>query len=275
MQRTPSSGTSAAARAGSRGNVVNGRPRPASYTAARRGPPTAAYNARTGAARRGPITEERHSHDTIGFRQRALPGRTVGGHHEASRSAATSCTSSSRKLMYDFHAARVLPGSTRTSSCACCRSSATTWKCWSASTRATSSVARCGRFRIAYDSDALKLIDDLRNWNIQVSAVVITRYDEQPARAQCSRTSWSARASASNARVHHGYPTDIDTISAAAVRRQHVHFHHQAPGGVTRQARQREARHVLVAALPRASRGRTVGYAKFETSHLELPLKHR
>jgi len=36
-------------------------------------------------------------------------------------------------------------------------------------------------FGITYDSDALKMIDDLRTWGIQIVGVVITRYEQQPA----------------------------------------------------------------------------------------------
>jgi uncharacterized protein (UPF0371 family) len=35
-------------------------------------------------------------------------------------------------------------------------------------------------FGITYDSDALKLIDDLREWGVEVVGVVITRYENQP-----------------------------------------------------------------------------------------------
>ncbi len=44
-------------------------------------------------------------------------------------------------------------------------------------------------FGITYDSDALKTIDDLSEWGIEVSGVVITRYAHQPA-----ATSFSVRA---------------------------------------------------------------------------------
>ena len=36
-------------------------------------------------------------------------------------------------------------------------------------------------FGITYDTDALKLIDDLREWGINVVGVVITRFEGQPA----------------------------------------------------------------------------------------------
>jgi len=36
-------------------------------------------------------------------------------------------------------------------------------------------------FGITYDADAMKLIDDLRSWGIDVRGVIITRFDQQPA----------------------------------------------------------------------------------------------
>jgi len=36
-------------------------------------------------------------------------------------------------------------------------------------------------FGITYDADALKLIDDLRGWGIDILGVVITRFEGQPA----------------------------------------------------------------------------------------------
>lgn len=39
-------------------------------------------------------------------------------------------------------------------------------------------------FGISYDSDALKLIDDLRGWGLDVLGVVITRFENQPSAQQ-------------------------------------------------------------------------------------------
>ena len=38
-----------------------------------------------------------------------------------------------------------------------------------------------GDFGITYDMDVLRLIDDLRAWELEVNSVVITRYEQQPA----------------------------------------------------------------------------------------------
>ena len=67
-------------------------------------------------------------------------------------------------------------------------------------------------FGITYDTDAMKLIDDLREWGIDVLGVVITRFDNQPA-AKLFKNKLERR----NVRVYthrftKGYPTDIDAI---------------------------------------------------------------
>lgn len=36
-------------------------------------------------------------------------------------------------------------------------------------------------FGLAYDTDTMRTIDDLRDWGLDVKAVVVTRYQEQPA----------------------------------------------------------------------------------------------
>ena len=38
-----------------------------------------------------------------------------------------------------------------------------------------------GDFGITYDMDVMRLIDDLRAWELEVNSIVITRYDNQPA----------------------------------------------------------------------------------------------
>ena len=36
-------------------------------------------------------------------------------------------------------------------------------------------------FGITYETDILKIIDDLKNWQVKVRGVIITRYEKQPA----------------------------------------------------------------------------------------------
>ncbi len=54
----------------------------------------------------------------------------------------------------------------------------------SVSTPARSNGKMRADFGITYDADAMKLIDDLRDWGIQLRGVVITRFDGQPGAMQ-------------------------------------------------------------------------------------------
>lgn len=67
-------------------------------------------------------------------------------------------------------------------------------------------------FGITYDVDALKTIDDFREWDIEVTAVVITRYQNQPP-AKAFKNKLEMRGI--KVYLHQptkGYPTDVDTI---------------------------------------------------------------
>ncbi len=86
------------------------------------------------------------------------------------------------KLLYDYHAARVLPGFDPNVKMRLLRE-----------LRAQTEIVLCiyagdierrkvrGDFGITYDADTFKLIDDLRENELEVRAVVVTRYEGQPA----------------------------------------------------------------------------------------------
>ena len=80
------------------------------------------------------------------------------------------------KLMYDYHAARVLPGYDPNVKLRLLRSlgdKAEIILCVYAEDIERKKMR--ADFGISYDDDALKLIDSLRSWGIHVCAVVITR----------------------------------------------------------------------------------------------------
>ena len=69
-----------------------------------------------------------------------------------------------------------------------------------------------GDFGITYDVDVLRLIDDLRSYDLQVNSVVITRYTGQP-----SATVFINKLERRGIKVYKhqptkGYPADVDTI---------------------------------------------------------------
>ncbi len=117
------------------------------------------------------------------------------------------------KLLFDYHAARVLPGfkpNVKMELLQKLKDRADIILCIYAGDIERKKVR--ADFGITYDADALKLIDDLNEWGIDIAAVVITRFDDQPA-AKIFRNKLERR----NVTVYvhkytRGYPTDIDTI---------------------------------------------------------------
>ena len=117
------------------------------------------------------------------------------------------------KLLFDYHAARVLPGfdpNVKMRLLQKIRDKSEVVLCIYAGDIERKKIR--ADFGITYDSDALKLIDDLREWQIDVTGVVITRYENQPA-----ATVFKKKLERRNIRVYthrftKGYPTDVDTI---------------------------------------------------------------
>jgi len=117
------------------------------------------------------------------------------------------------KLLYDYHAARVLPGYDPNVKMRLIRElkdKADILLCIYAGDIERKKIR--ADFGITYDSDALKLIDDLRRWDIEVLGVVITRYDHQPA-----ATLFKNKLERRNIQVFthsytKGYPTDVELI---------------------------------------------------------------
>jgi uncharacterized protein (UPF0371 family) len=117
------------------------------------------------------------------------------------------------KLLYDYHAARVLPGYDSNVKMRLIRElkdKADILLCIYAGDIERKKIR--ADFGITYDADALKLIDDLRSWDIEVLGVVITRYDHQPA-----ATLFKNKLERRNIQVFthsytKGYPTDVELI---------------------------------------------------------------
>lgn len=117
------------------------------------------------------------------------------------------------KLLFDFHAARILPGYDPNIKMRLFRElkeQADILLCIYAGDIERKKIR--ADFGITYDSEALKLIDDLRSWGITVVGVVITRYEGQPS-AELFKNKLERRG----IRVYthkytKGYPTDVDLI---------------------------------------------------------------
>ena len=86
------------------------------------------------------------------------------------------------KIMFDYHAARVLPGfdpNVKMRLLQKLKDKIDIILCIHAGAIERKKIR--ADFGITYDNDALKTIDDFNDWGIEVTAVVITRYQNQPA----------------------------------------------------------------------------------------------
>jgi uncharacterized protein (UPF0371 family) len=117
------------------------------------------------------------------------------------------------KILYDYHASRVLPGfdpNVKMRLLQMLRDKIDVILCINAGDIERKKMR--ADFGITYDADALKTIDDFREWGIEITAVVITRYANQhPAKA------FKNKLELRDVKVylHYptiGYPTDVDLI---------------------------------------------------------------
>ena len=162
------------------------------------------------------------------------------------------------KLLFDYHAARVLPGydpNVKMRLLQQLKDKADILLCIYAGDIERKKIR--ADFGITYDSDAMKLIDDLKSWEIDVRGVVITRFDGQPAALQFKNKLERRGIKVYTHRFTKGYPTDVDLIVSdegygandyIADRQAAGHRHRPGPG-------QRQAGDLPVPALPRVPPG--------------------
>ncbi|MBN1396622.1 MAG: DUF1846 domain-containing protein [Bacteroidetes bacterium] len=182
------------------------------------------------------------------------------------------------KLMYDYHASRVLPGYDPNVKMRLLQKLAD-----------KSEVILCiyagdierkkmrADFGITYDSDALRLIDDIREWGINVAAVVITRFNEQPSATIFMNKLERRGIHVYTHRATHGYPTDIDTIVSDEGYGSNPYIVTSKPIIIVTGPGPGSGK--LATCLSQFyheyRRGVHAGYAKFETFPIwNLPLKH-
>ena len=183
------------------------------------------------------------------------------------------------KLLFDYHAARVLPGfdpNVKMRLLQNIHDQIDVILCIYAGDIERKKVR--ADFGITYDSDALKTIDDFKEWGIDVTAVVITRYANQP-----SARAFKNKLERRGIRVYthkftKGYPTDVDTIVSdegygenEPIPTQHPIVVVTGPGpGSGKLAT------CLCHLYHEYKNGNQVGYAKFETFPIwNLPLQHK
>ena len=117
------------------------------------------------------------------------------------------------KILYDYHAARVLPGfdpNVKMRLLQILKDKVDVILCIYAGDIERKKIR--ADFGITYDSDALKTIDDFREWGINITAIVITRFQNQsPARTFKNKL----ERRGVKVYLHYptkGYPTDVDKI---------------------------------------------------------------
>jgi uncharacterized protein (UPF0371 family) len=182
------------------------------------------------------------------------------------------------KLLYDFHAARVLPGydpNVKMRLLAELKDKADILLCIYAGDIERKKMR--ADFGITYDSDALKMIDDLRTWGIQIVGVVITRYEQQPAATVFKNKLERRGIRVYTHRFTKGYPTDVGLIVSDEGYGANQYIETRQPLVIVTGPGPGSGK--LATCLSQLyhdyHRGMKSGYAKFETFPIwNLPLKH-
>ena len=182
------------------------------------------------------------------------------------------------KLICDFHAARVLPGfdpDAKIKLLQRLKDKVDIIICIYAGAIEEKKIR--ADFGISYDVDTMRTIDDLRERGLNVRAVVVTRYSDQPA-VQVFLNRLSRRGiSVYTHRPIAGYPTDVDTIAGPAGYGANAYIETERPIVVVTGPGPNSGKMgtCLSQVYHEFQRGIRAGYAKFETFPVwNLPLKH-
>jgi uncharacterized protein (UPF0371 family) len=182
------------------------------------------------------------------------------------------------KLTYDYHAARVLPGYDPNVKMRLLQSladKADIILCIYAGDIERKKVR--ADFGITYDADALKLIDDLGEWGIKILAVVITRFENQPAAMIFKNKLERRNIKVYTHRYTKGYPTNVDLVVSDEGYGANDYIETKNPLVVVTGPGPGSGK--MATCLSQVyhdhKRGINSGYAKFETFPIwNIPLKH-
>jgi uncharacterized protein (UPF0371 family) len=182
------------------------------------------------------------------------------------------------KILFDYHASRVLPGfdpNVKMRLLQKLKDKADVILCIYAGDIEKKKVR--ADFGITYDVDAMKTIDDFKEWGIGIRAVVITRYENQ-----ASATAFKNKLERRDVRVYthkftKGYPTDVDTIVSDDGYGANPYIETSKPIVVVTGPGPGSGK--LATCLSQLYHdhklGKHSGYAKFETFPIwNIPLKH-
>lgn len=182
------------------------------------------------------------------------------------------------KLLFDYHAARVLPGydpNVKMRLIKELKDRADIVLCIYAGDIERKKIR--ADFGITYDSDALKLIDDLRGWNINVMGVVITRFENQPSAILFKNKLERRNIRVFTHRYTKGYPTNVELIVSDEGYGINEYIETDKPLVIVTGPGPGSGK--LATCLSQLyhdyRRGIKSGYAKFETFPIwNIPLKH-
>jgi uncharacterized protein (UPF0371 family) len=182
------------------------------------------------------------------------------------------------KMIFDYHAARVLPGydpNVKMKLLQRLKHDAEIMLCIYAGHIERKKLR--ADFGITYDSDAFKLIDDIREWGLDVSAVVITRFEGSPG-AVAFRNQLERRGIRT---ITHGtiegYPANVDLIVSQQGYGANQFIETKKPLVVVTGPGPNSGKMAtcLSQVYHENLRNRKAGYAKFETFPIwNLPLRH-
>nr|HPK53578.1 DUF1846 domain-containing protein [Smithellaceae bacterium] len=182
------------------------------------------------------------------------------------------------KLLFDYHAARVLPGydpNVKMRLIKELKDRANIILCIYAGDIERKKIR--ADFGITYDSDAMKLIDDLRGWNIEVMGVVITRFENQPSAILFKNKLERRNIKVFTHRYTKGYPTNVELIVSDEGYGINEYIETDKPLVIVTGPGPGSGK--LATCLSQLyhdyKRGIKSGYAKFETFPIwNIPLKH-
>lgn len=182
------------------------------------------------------------------------------------------------KLLYDYHAARVLPGfepNIKMKLLQRLKDKTDILLCIYAGDIERKKLR--ADFGITYDVDALKLIDDIREWGLEVAGVIITRFESQPSAILFKNKLERRGMKVYTHRFTKGYPTDIDIIVSDQGYGANEYIETDNPLVVVTGPGPGSGK--LATCLSQLyhdhKRGIHAGYSKFETFPIwNLPLKH-
>jgi uncharacterized protein (UPF0371 family) len=182
------------------------------------------------------------------------------------------------KLLFDLHAKRVLPGFDENAKIKLLhklKEKVEVIICVYAGDIERNKIR--GDFGITYDMDVLRLIDDLRSYELDVNSVVITRYDNQPAATVFMNKLERRGIKVYTHRATKGYPTDVDIIGSDEGYGKNPYIKTTKPIVVVTAPGPGSGK--LATCLSQLyhehKQGRVAGYSKFETFPVwNVPLKH-